>query len=144
MPLLLGVGAAALLLGGKKKKKSTAATNGNGKTPKDLEELKYLEIATGPGGDERLTFDEECSEIINKMDMEAHNNWITNRYFQLIGEGMTDLNAVTLQLLKDQSTHCPWDEPDKWTPLMSGLYEQLLGGVQGWHAQTGGQQLPSG
>ena len=144
MPLLLGVGAAALLLGGKKKKSSTKAS-GNGKpSEKDLEKLKYLEVTTDPGGDERLKFDEECSSIINKMNMANHNSWLTNRYFQLVGEGATDLEAITLQLLKDQSEHCPWGEPDKWTPLMKGLYDQLLGGVQAWHAQTGGQTLPQG
>jgi len=140
LPLIIGVGAAALLLGGKKKKSAAPKKNGAA----ELERLDYLETTTDPGGDERMVFDEECSAIINKLNMDGHNTWVTNRYFQLLGEGMTDLNQVTVQLLMDQSEHCPWGEPAKWTPLMKGLYDQLSAAVKGWHEQTGGGGLPQG
>ncbi len=139
MPLLLGVGAAALLLGGTKKKKTSAAKSGNGgEEPEDLPPVNWLEVTTDAGGDERLALDAECAQIANKINMPDHNEWLTNRYYQLYSEGMTDLGQLTVQLLKDQSEHCPWGDPTAWTGLMKSLYEQLLVGVKGWHEQTGG------
>ena len=137
MPLLLGLGAAALALGGRKKK----TTSGGGS---ELDPVKWVEVESGPGGDSRISLNEECTEIANKLDMAAHNNWLTNRYYQLTSEGQEDLTALTTQLLMDQSTHCPWGEPAKWTPIMKSLHAQLLTAVKGWHKQTGGQGLPTG
>lgn len=137
IPLIAVAGAAAaLLLSGKKK----AAPKGNGK--RELKPINWLEVTTEVGGDDRLKLDAECGAIANKINMAEHNLWLTNRYFQLLAEGMTDLDQVTLQLLIDQSDHCPWGDPEKWTPLMRSLYEQLNAGVRGWYEETGGQTFP--
>lgn len=143
MPLIIAGGAAALLLYGKKKKSAASVTTKNGNGAK-LKKIDWLEVTTEEGGDERLVIDQECMNIANKLNASAHNTWITNRYFQLIAEGNEDLELVTLQLLKDQSEHCPWSEPGQWTPLMKSLYEQLLTAVKGWHEVTGGRPLPQG
>ena len=136
MPLLLGIGAAALLLGGKKK---TTAAGGTALSP-----INYINVTSEAGGDERISLNEECTEIANKLDMAAHDNWLTNRYFQLVSEGQTDMNALATQLLMDQSSHCPWDDSAKWTPVMKSLHSQLHTAVKGWHEKTGGQSLPTG
>lgn len=140
LPLIIGVGAAALLLG---KKKRTSKT-GNGKSDPDQVRVQYPDMTSDPTGDSRIVLDQECSQIINKLSYPEHNNWITNRYYQLLSDGLTDLDEMTVQLLKEQSNHCPWDDPSKWTPLMGGLFEQLNAAVKGWHEQTGGQGLPQG
>ncbi len=136
LPLLAVAGGAALLLSGKKKKKSAK----NGK--RELEPVDWVEVAGEAGGDAQLSLDAECASIANKLNMEEHNSWLTNRYFQLVSEGMTDLGQVTVQLLKDQSEHCPWGEPAQWTPLMTSLHGQLLNAVQGWHERTEGATAP--
>ena len=52
------------------------------------------------------------------MYMEDHNNWITNRYFQLLADGQTDLSLRTRQVLKEQGAQCPVDNDDEGTPGM--------------------------
>lgn len=131
IPLLLGVGAAALLLGGKKKKKKSGVAG----------EKLYPKYMADDGDGERLLFDEECSAIINKANYDSHNAWITNRYSQLFKDGMTDPDQLTIQLLKDQSEHCPWNDRSEWTPLMEELYAQLFSAVTGWNTlEAQGQQ----
>lgn len=146
IPLILGAGAVALLLTGKKKSQPLKGTEKvePGETPSSkerelLEKFKYIEMISDPDGDERLILDEECSSIINKLNFETHNNWLTNRYFQLMSEGVVGPDQISIQLLKDQSSHCPWDDKSSWTPLMQGLYDQLNAAVVEWNRQTGGK-----
>jgi hypothetical protein len=123
VPLLLAVGAAALLLTGKKKPKKPATITPNGE-----------------GVFDRLVINSECSEILNELTLNKGDwdMWHTNRYYELVDGGMSDVDDITLQLLKEQSSHCPWDSVDKWTPLMKGLYDMLHVSVNGWHHTKGG------
>lgn len=129
-PLLIGLGAAALLLGGKKKKKKSTVLP-DIDTHYDVAD--YLDSDEGRSSDShKLILDEECSAIAHKIDeafQTAHNSYITSRFDQMVAEGETNPDTISLQLLSEQSEHCPWGEPDQWTPLMKGLYDQLRAAV---------------
>lgn len=119
LPLVLAAGAGALLLmGGKKKKTSWVAA------PTHV-----------PG---MLIMDSECSEILNKLNEGDADMWLTNRYNELVDGGMSDLDQITLQILKDQSNHCPWDTPSKWTPFMKALRDQFAEAINEFHHTKGG------
>lgn len=133
IPLILVAGGAALLLSGKKKRSSDGR--------KELKKPTYIDISSDPVGDDRIKFDEECGSIINKLNFDDHNNWLTNRYYQLLDEGVVDVEHIAVQLLKDQSNHCPWDDVSSWTPFMKSVYNQLLDAVRGWHEHTDGKSL---
>lgn len=131
-PLLLGLGAAALVLGGKKKKKS--GTKLDVDTHYDVAD--YLDPDAPDAGSYKLVLDEECSQIAHKIDeafQTAHNSYITSRFDQMVAEGETNADTISLQLLSEQSEHCPWGEPEKWTPLMKGLYDQLRAAVASYY-----------
>lgn len=134
IPLLLGAGVLAAALSGKKKKKSSS-TAPSDKAPEEAiaPSKRYLDAVTAQGGGQTIVFDQECREIAEKANAADHNNWLTNRYLQLVKSGIDDLDTVTLQLLKDQSAHCPWDDQGSWTELMSALYQQLRAAVQEFH-----------
>lgn len=115
VPLLLGVGAVAVVvMGGKKKKKSDSG---------------------------KMTIDQECSRILASGDVNVHNEWITNRYEQMLAAGETNLEVISLNLLKEQSMHCPWDDNAKWTQLMEELYQQVYEAVNTYHVLN---KLPQG
>lgn len=152
MGLLLAGGAALVLMsGGKKKKKksSSAEPKPNGKDNGDNGEKQsilpkpYLDYSGGSA--EKLVFDNECKEILEKIDMTpggAHDQWLTGRYMQLVESGMTSPEEITLQLLREQSEHCPWDDQTQWTELMENTYATLLdAGVRPYMKATG--QLPA-
>lgn len=93
----------------------------------------------GKTDDARIKLDSECMEIISKLEglEPEHDTWLTNRHNQLYAEGMIDPNDLAIQMLKDQSEHCPWDDQSKWTALMKELHTQLLDAVKEWHANMG-------
>jgi len=128
-PLILGLGAAALLFGGSKKKKSGKKLDVD--THYDVAD--YLDPEAPNADGYKLILDEECSAIAHKIDeafQTAHNSYITSRFDQMVAEGETNPDTISLQLLSEQSEHCPWGEsPDQWTPLMKGLYDQLRAAV---------------
>lgn len=129
-PLILGLGAAALLLSGKRKKKSESDP---GKIEVDTHG-EYSKDKFDPNAENALmVLDQECMEIAQKINPTAHNTYITNRFNQLVAEGWDDTDAITLQILMDQSNHCPWQDRSLWTPIMKGLYEQLSKGVKKYY-----------
>lgn len=139
-PLVIGLGAAALLLSGKKKKKTSSPTNPN-------VDIGYTEDGfMDPNAQgTKLVLDDECMSIAHKINPENHNNYITNRFNQMISEGLSDPSNITLQLLAEQSEHCPWKEPEKWTPMMKGLFSQLNAAVTAYYEEfTGAPSLPNG
>lgn len=119
VPLILAAGAGALLfmMGKKKKPKSSIATES------DLG---------------MLVMNSECTEIINKLNHGDADAWMTRRYNELVDLGISKVETITLQMLKDQSRHCPWDTPSKWTPFMGELYAQYLDAINVWHQTKGG------
>jgi hypothetical protein len=122
-PLLLGLGAAALLLGGKKKKKDAKKTD----VSTAYDRIDFMSSTSGEG---TMLLDQECMEIANMLDPTQHNTYITNRFNQMVAEGWDDPGAIALQLMSEQSNHCPWSEPkEAWTPMMKELYSQLVTGV---------------
>jgi len=125
-PLLIGLGAAALLLSGKKKKSSK-------KLPEVDTHYDVADYLDPESGGMKIVLDQECMEIAHKINPTAHNSYITSRFDQMIAEGATDTDQISLQLLSEQSTHCPWGEPDKWTPMMKGLYDQLSKAVAAYY-----------
>lgn len=140
-PLVLGLGAAALFLGTKKKKKTSD-------TKRPLMDVSTVgeryEGAFDPKAENALLIlDQECMEIAQKINPSAHNTYITNRFHQLVSEGWDDMSQITLQLLVDQSEHCPWRDTSKWTPLMEGLYEQLFNAVSGYYELFTGGPAPT-
>jgi len=131
MPLLLVAGGAALVMAAGKKKKL--------KKPSEEPDRKYIEVIVpteyGEGTAEKLILDEECNAIAEKIDFHKHNTYITSRYHQLLKEGvLTTPEEISLQLLREQSTHCNWDaDRSQWTDLMRALYDQLFTAVKVYH-----------
>jgi hypothetical protein len=138
VPLALGIGAAALLLSGKRKKASESSS------PVDVS-TAYSEIdwmdpdAQGA----KLVLDEECMNIAHKINPEKHNTYITNRFNQMVSEGWDEPQKITLQLLSEQSEHCPWGEPGNWTPMMKGLFDQLNAAVASYYELYASNAAPS-
>lgn len=127
-PLIAGAAALAYLMVGSSKKKKTTTdfrVPDKGKADSDEDEPNVFPP-------DRLVINQECTEILNNLEKAVHDQWLTNRAAELYNDGLKDLDALTLQLLKDQSEHCPWDDESKWTGLMKGLYEQLNKAVVGW------------
>lgn len=105
--ILLAAGAAALMMmGGKKKPK---------KKPID-----------------KLILDAECSKILNRLEFNAADLWITTRAQELISGGLTNATELTVRLLEEQAPHCPWNDESKWTPFMEAIYDQLHEAVKEW------------
>lgn len=127
-PLVIGLGAAALFFGGKKKKKSSSSSSSDISTA--YSEIDWMD-PNAQGA--RLVLDAECMNISEKINPEKHNTYITNRFNQMVAEGADDPSAITIQLLSEQSEHCPWNEPGNWTPMMKGLYDQLNAAVAGYY-----------
>lgn len=140
VPLALGIGAAALFLGGKKKKKASSSSK-----PSDIS-TAYSEIdwMDPKSKNARLILDAECMEVSQKFNPEMHNTYITNRFNQMVAEGWSDSEKITLQLLSEQSEHCPWAEPEKWTPMMKGLFDQLNAAVAGYYEIAVDDPTPAG
>ncbi len=137
-PLVIGLGAAALLLSGKKKKKAASAEVNGVSTA--YSEIDWMDPdAQGA----KLILDEECMSIAHKINPEKHNTYITNRFNQMVSEGWDDSEKITLQLLSEQSEHCPWSEPEKWTPMMKGLFDQLKTAVSGYYDIVKGGASPA-
>ena len=140
MPLLLLAGGAALMMSGGKKKSRTKG-NGNGASNAD-EDQRWVEVNfpseySEAGSSTKLVLDQECAALAEKLDMSKHNAWVTSRYNQLVAEGATSPEDLTLKMLGEQSDHCPWDNMAAWTPLMRGLYDQLLAAVKVYHQASG-------
>lgn len=129
-PLILSIGAAALFLGGKKKKKTSSS-----KEDISVDMVgEYFNGKFDPKSENAfLIMDHECREIAQKINPDAHNTYITNRFEQLVSEGWKDTAEISLQILKDQSHHCPWDNKNAWTPLMKGLYTQFHQAVREYY-----------
>lgn len=145
LPLILLAGGAAMLIAAGRKDKDKKGAEPSPE-PAPAEDPTTIAGALDPnllpgGTSATLVFDEECTGFAEKINLAEHNSYITARYHQLYAEGMEDLEELTLQLLREQAEHCPWDEPEKWTPLMQGIYDQLLTGVKGYHAQATGPNV---
>jgi hypothetical protein len=137
MGLLVAGGAALLLLsGGKKKKKKTngAVTPGPGidetgdETDGSVRPTKRPFMDTGAKA-EKMVFDKECKAVIENVDLSPgspHDQWLTTRYYELREAGMDDPAEITLQLLMEQTEHCPWDDESRWTDFMRSTYNTLL------------------
>lgn len=123
-PLVLALGAGALIFGTKKKKKSSESSS---RPSIDVNTAgEHYEGSFDPNTSNAfLVLDQECMEIAKKINPSAHNTYITNRFHQLVSEGWADVDKIALRILKDQSEHCPWEDPNKWTPMMKGLFQQL-------------------
>ena len=134
LPLLLGVGVVAVVMSGKKKRKASAEPDESGigdpvRTPADEAARSGMEM------------NDECSKILASVGTDEHDRWLTNRYEQMVAGGEGDLAVISLNLLKEQSEHCPWDNPDAWTRLMGELYSQVFEGVKEYHML---RKLPQG
>lgn len=138
MGLLVAGGAALLLLSGgkKKKKKKTngAVTPGPGidetgdETDGSVRPTKRPFMDTGAKA-EKMVFDKECKAVIENVDLSPgspHDQWLTTRYYELREAGMDDPAEITLQLLMEQTEHCPWDDESRWTDFMRSTYNTLL------------------
>lgn len=136
-PLLIGLGAAALLLGGKKKKKSAPKrVDIEGFSGDPLTDAQRANLMDPSATNFHIVLDQECMEITKKINPTAHNSWMTSRFQQMLSEGWEDPKQITIQLLVEQSEHCPWkDDPSSWTPMMAGLYNQLVAAVTEYYNQ---------
>jgi hypothetical protein len=116
-PLLLLAGAAALLMMGKKKK-----ATGNGKiTPSGL-----------PVSD-HLRFDEACEKLLQRLNVPGYDNRMTNKYVELRKIGVDDPVELTLEILKMDAGHCPWDNPGDYTDQMKLTFDAQLAAVQNFY-----------
>lgn len=125
MGLALAGGAALVIMGskGKKKKKRVSSEAGLNLN------LGESWMRHGGGDAEKLEFDAECNEIINKLNFGKHNEWLTNRYLAIRDSGVNSPDEIAIALLKEQSEQCPWDDQSQWTTLMSDLFGQLRDAV---------------
>ena len=138
MPLLLLAGGAAVMMSKKKKKKSKSSA---AKTP-DAPEVPDWSAIDDPrvkmpeagGESEKLVFNAECTEFAGKLNFDKHNEYITGVFHDMVENGVTDADAITLAMLKDQAPNCPWNNEPKWSDLMRGLYEQLNSAVSEYAA----------
>ena len=153
IPLLAVAGFAALALG-KKKKKKKAAENGvpgeveNGEEEEEITFPKWTEVGGGhiPGGMEegaegsnKMVFDDECRAFAEKINMDAHNTYITSMFHQGIKQGATDAGQIVMAMLADQAPHCPWGDPAQYTELMKGVHDQLLAAVREYGRLSGAE-----
>lgn len=149
LPLLLVAGGAAVVMSRKKKKKKasdkpTVSEPESGETTVPPEfrpnwsEVYDLRIPVEGGGEsERLVFNAECTEFAEKLNYDAHNEYITAMFHDLVEGGMQDVSEITMAMLKDQAPNCPWDDPPRWTDLMTALFGQLKGAVGEYAADFG-------
>jgi len=123
--LAIAGGAALVILGSGKKKKKKKVSSDAGP------ELNLGEswMRHGGGDAEKLEFDAECNEIINKLNFGKHNEWLTNRFLAIRGSGVENPDEIAVALLKEQSEQCPWDDQSQWTTLMADLFGQLRDAV---------------
>lgn len=115
-PLLLLAGAAALLMMGKKKGAGSQQI-----TPSGL-----------PVSD-RLGFDEGCEKLLQRLNVPGYDNRMTNKYIALRKAGVDDPAELTLEILKMDAGHCPWDDPDKYTVQMNLTYTAQFAAVQNFY-----------
>ena len=134
--VLLAGGAALLAMSSKQKKRKKKSKS------KDEDEVEMDdEIWVEPGvvEEEKIKINAECNEFAKQIDFGKHNHWITNRYHDYAREGIDDPAMIAQGLLAEQSEHCPWTEPDKWTPFMKAIHEQLASAVEEYIESTGGK-----
>lgn len=150
LPLLAVAGFAAVALTKKKKKKKAAA--GEGEIPEEGEEgaafPQWTEVGegsipggleTGPEGSNKLVFDEACQAFADKLNMDAHNTYITGMFHAAIKQGVTSAEEIVMGMLNDQAPQCPWADPAAYTPLMKGVSDQLLAAVREYGRISGAE-----
>ena len=82
-------------------------------------------------------------EIAQKANATAWNTMVTNRFHQLLKEGWDDMSQITIQILHDNSHHCPWKgDPANWTPMMKEMYDQLHEAVKEYYRIFTGGPAP--
>lgn len=156
-PLILGLGAAVLLLGGKKKK-SGKKLDGNTTDPtkpdfrpnwNEIHRPETVLLKSGwdqwleenpQAANAKMVFSEDCSEFVQEISPDEHNNYITMMFHHLV-ENMPhhdlSIDNIAMAIIKDQAPNCPWGEKSAWTELMTGVYDQLRQGVAEYAASFG-------
>lgn len=133
LPLLLVAGVAAVAMKKKKKKKRPASETTDETTPEaapNWSEVYDPRVAVESGGESaKMVLDSECVQFAEKLNYDAHNQYISGMFHTLVESGTKDANAITMAILRDQAPNCPWDDHSKWTELMSGIHEQLSGAI---------------
>lgn len=140
LPLLAAVGLAAVVLTKKKKKKTTAS-----ESEADMEFPRWVEKAGGgigdlelaPDGQDKMVFDESCQAFADKLNVDAHNTYITGVFHTLVKSGVKSAEEIVQAMLRDQAPQCPWDDPERYTELMVGVHDQLLAAVGEYGSQLG-------
>lgn len=140
LPLLAAAGLAAVVLTKKKKKKKAEAEEeGELSFPRWVEKagggIGDLEI--GPDGQAKMVFDESCQAFADKLNADAHNTYITGVFHTLVKSGVKSAEEIVQAMLRDQAPQCPWDNPENYTELMSGVHDQLLDAVREYGTQLG-------
>lgn len=114
---LLALGAGALLLMSRKKKTTPVPPT------KDEEELPVSN---------KLQFDKECEALLQRLDVKGYDARMTNKYLQLRNEGVEDLDEITLEILKMDAPHCPWEDPTSYTKQMNLTYNAQLAAIKNY------------
>jgi hypothetical protein len=111
------------------------------------------------GGAETLTFDETCTQVLGTngdpidpkeiykvvdgqyvaLNPLKFNNFITGKFYEGRQQGIEGAEAMAEFVITSQPglAHCPWGEPEKWTPLMKMTYEDLTHGIDDFAQQQG-------
>lgn len=131
LPLLLVAGVAAVAMKKKKKKKKPSETTDetHEAAPNWSQIYDPRVVIEGGGESGKMILDSECVQFAEKLNYDAHNQYITGMFHTLVEGGTKDANAITMAILRDQAPNCPWDNHAKWTELMSGIHEQLSAAV---------------
>ena len=136
LPLLAFAGIAAVVLTkGKKKKKKKEVEE---EMEEELEFPKWIETAEGeaigdlevsPEGQAKMVFDEACQAFADRLNVDAHNTYLTGSFHTLYKSGVRNAEQIVQAMLRDQAPQCPWDNPEAYTPLMKGVHDQLLAAI---------------
>lgn len=148
LPLLLVAGVAAVAMKKKKKKKKTSDDTTDETTPEaapNWSEVYDPRIVVEGGGESaKMVLDSECAQFAEKLNYDAHNQYITGMFHDMVGEGVNEPAEITRAMLKDQAPNCPWDDQTKWTDLMKGLWTQLYAAVGEYAAGFPGHEYSTG
>ena len=83
---------------------------------------------------DRMLFDEDCYELIVRVNSVDYDYRITNRYWQLRQAGVDDPNAITADILAMDAPQCVWPPVQgQSSPTAIEIWNGTLAAVEAYH-----------